>query len=68
MTEAYGVITSGVSIGAHAGQIDLSIKRLKTFLDQVKDAPKDIKKQLMRSRLSTSYYLKLKMNSLVTCP
>jgi hypothetical protein len=32
-----------VSIGALAGQIALSIARLKTYLDQVRDAPEDIK-------------------------
>lgn len=43
MAEVLGVIASGVSIGALAGQIALSIARLKTYLDQVRDAPEDIK-------------------------
>jgi hypothetical protein len=43
MAEVLGVIASGVSIGALAGQIASSMVKLKTYLDQVRDAPEDIK-------------------------
>jgi hypothetical protein len=43
MAEILGVIASGVSIGALAGQIASSVVKLKTYLDQVRDAPEDIK-------------------------
>ncbi|KAE9378461.1 hypothetical protein N431DRAFT_479482 [Stipitochalara longipes BDJ] len=43
MAEVLGVIASGVGIGALAGQIALSVARLKTYLDQIRDAPEDLK-------------------------
>jgi hypothetical protein len=42
MAEVFGLIASGVTIGALAGQIASSVVKLKSYLDQVKDAPEDI--------------------------
>lgn len=42
MAEALGIIGSGVSIAALAGQIASGVVKLKSYLDQVKDAPEDI--------------------------
>jgi hypothetical protein len=42
MAEVFGLIASGVSIGALAGQIASSVVKLKSYLDQVRDAPEDI--------------------------
>ncbi|KIN07099.1 hypothetical protein OIDMADRAFT_109424 [Oidiodendron maius Zn] len=42
MAEAFGLIASGVSISALAGQIASSVVKLKSYLDQVRDAPEDI--------------------------
>ena len=43
MAEVLGLIASGVSIGALAGQIASSVVKLKSYLDQVRDAPEDIR-------------------------
>jgi hypothetical protein len=42
MAELVGLIASGVSLGALAGQIASSLVKLKSYLDQVRDAPEDI--------------------------
>ena len=42
MAEVFGLIASGVSIGALAGQIASSVVKLKSYLDQVRDVPEDI--------------------------
>lgn len=42
MAEMFGLVASSVSIGAFAGQIASNILKLKSYLEQVKDAPKDI--------------------------
>lgn len=43
MAEVVGIVASGVSIGGLAGQITASIIKLKSFWDQVQDAPADIR-------------------------
>ena len=43
MAEILGAVTSGVTIGALAGQIASSVKKMKSFLDEVKDAPENIR-------------------------
>lgn len=43
MAEILGVVASGVSIAAFAGQIVSSIMKLKSYIDQVKDAPEHIR-------------------------
>jgi hypothetical protein len=42
MAEIFGLVASSVSIGAFAGQIASNVLKLKSYLDQVKDAPEDI--------------------------
>jgi hypothetical protein len=42
MAEAVGLAASVVSIGAFAAQIASSVLKLKSYLDQIKDAPEDI--------------------------
>lgn len=42
MAEVFGLVASGVSISALVGQIASSVVKLKSYLDQIKDAPKDI--------------------------
>lgn len=42
MAEVFGLIASGVSIGALAGQIASSVVKLKSYLDQIRDVPEDI--------------------------
>ncbi|CAG8960449.1 hypothetical protein HYFRA_00008168 [Hymenoscyphus fraxineus] len=43
MAEVIGAVASGMSIAAFAGQIASSVLKLKSYIDQVKDAPEDIK-------------------------
>lgn len=43
MAEALGVVASGVSIAALAAQIASGVVKIKSYLDQVKDAPNDIR-------------------------
>lgn len=43
MAEIFGVVASGLSLGALAGQVASSILKVKAYLDQFKDAPEDIK-------------------------
>ncbi|KAH8801458.1 hypothetical protein F5884DRAFT_862155 [Xylogone sp. PMI_703] len=43
MAEILGAIASGISIGALAGQVALSIVKLKSIINDIKDAPEDIK-------------------------
>jgi hypothetical protein len=43
MAEVLGVIASSASIGALAEQIALSVVKLKTYLDEVREVPEDIK-------------------------
>lgn len=42
MAEVLGLVASGVSIGALAGQIASNIVKLKSYLDQIRDAPEDV--------------------------
>ena len=42
MAEVFGLIASGVSIGALAGQIASSVVKLKSYLDRIRDVPEDI--------------------------
>ncbi|MCJ1461286.1 hypothetical protein MMC28_011668 [Mycoblastus sanguinarius] len=42
MAELVGVVASGISIGTLAAQITSSIVKLKTYWDEVQDAPEDI--------------------------
>ena len=42
MAEAIGIIASGINIAQLAAQISTSVARLKSYWDQVKDAPEDI--------------------------
>jgi hypothetical protein len=42
MAEILGLVASGVSIGAFAGQIASNVIKLKSYLDQVRDAPEDV--------------------------
>jgi len=43
MAEVLGTVASAISIGALAGQIASSVVKLKSYLDQVKDAPDDVR-------------------------
>lgn len=43
MAEAVGVLASGIAIGTLAAQITSSVIKLKSYWDQVRDAPEDIK-------------------------
>ena len=42
MAEAIGVVASGIAIGTLAAQITSSIVKLKSYWDDVQDAPQDI--------------------------
>ena len=42
MAERVGVIASGISIAALAAQIANSVTKLKSYWDEVKEAPEDI--------------------------
>ena len=43
MAEAVGLAASGIAIGTLAAQIASSVIKLKSFYDQVKDAPEDLR-------------------------
>ena len=43
MAEVLGAVASGVTMGALAGQIALSVLKLKSFLEAIKDAPENIR-------------------------
>jgi len=43
MAEVLGVVASGISVGALAGQIASTVMKLKSYSDQIRDAPEDIK-------------------------
>lgn len=43
MAEVLGVVASGISVASFAIQLADSIKKLKDFVDDVRDAPEDIK-------------------------
>jgi len=43
MAEVLGAIASGVTMGALAGQIATSVLKLKSYLDEIKDAPENIR-------------------------
>jgi uncharacterized protein YoxC len=42
MAEVVGVVASSVAIGTLAAQMTSSVAKLKSYWDQVKDAPEDI--------------------------
>lgn len=48
MAEAVGVVASSVAIGTFAAQITSSIVKLKSYWDQVHDAPEDIRDLMER--------------------
>lgn len=43
MAEVLGVVASGISVASFAIQLADSIKKLEKFVDNVRDAPEDIK-------------------------
>lgn len=43
MAELIGVISSAITLGSLATQLATSIKRLKDYLEQIRDAPDDLK-------------------------
>ncbi len=43
MAEIVGVVASGISIGTLTAQITTSLIKLKSYWDQVRDAPEDIR-------------------------
>ena len=55
MAEVLSIVASGVSIAAFAGQIASSVLKLKSLIDQVKDAPDDIK--LLIDEIETFQFL-----------
>jgi hypothetical protein len=42
MAELVGVVASGISIGALAAQIAVSISKLKSYWNEIQEAPDDI--------------------------
>ena len=42
MAEVLGVVASGISIGALAAQVATSLTKLKSYWDQIQEAPEDI--------------------------
>ena len=54
MAELVGVIASGISIGTLVAQITSSLIKLKSYWDQLPDAPRDIKDLIDELELITS--------------
>lgn len=53
MAEVLGVLASGISVGTLAAQIVNSVTKLKSYWDEIKEAPEDIK--LLIERTCSSY-------------